>query len=298
MSTQKSTALLLCVVLLAGFSGVWKLQRQIDGQRAALYQERDEIVLHSGAMLKLMSLEYAPLMADLYWTRVVQYYGDKRSRNDANLEMLWPLLDITTTLDPNLIVVYRFGSTFLAEAAPRGAGRPDLAIELINRGIRANPDYWRLYEDLGFVYYFDLKDYPKASLAFLEGSKNPQALVWMKVLAAKVFEQGDTRETSAFLWNEIYNSSSDPQIKQNALTHLQLLRAQAECEQLDAIAAEYKNRTGRRPTTLHELVNASLLPRLPVDPLGFAYVFNADGKAQLNPASPLFKDQPRYQKPL
>jgi hypothetical protein len=298
MSKQKSAGLLVGLVLLAGFGGVWQLQREIDAQRAALHQEQDELVVRSGAMLKLMSLEYAPLLADLYWTRVVQYYGDKRVRHDANLEMLWPLLDITTTLDPNLIAAYRFGSTFLAEPAPGGAGRPDLAVEVLNRGIRANPEYWRFYEDLGFVYYFDLKDYRKASEAFLEGSKNPNALIWMKVLAARVVEQGETRETSAFLWNEIYNSASNPQIKQNALKHLQLLRAQVDCEQLDAIAAEYEKRARRRPTTLRDLVSAGLLPRPAVDPLGFVYVFNSDGKAQLNPASPLFKDQPIYHRPL
>jgi tetratricopeptide (TPR) repeat protein len=298
MSKQKSGGLLVGVVLLAGFGGVWQLQREIDAQRAALHQEQDELVVRSGALLKLMSLEYAPLLADLYWTRVVQYYGDKRVRHDANLEMLWPLLDITTTLDPNLIAAYRFGSTFLAEPAPGGAGRPDLAVEVLNRGIRANPEYWRLYEDLGFVYYFDLKDYRKASEAFLEGSKNPNAFIWMRVLAARVVEQGETRETSVFLWNEIYNSASNPQIKQNALTHLRLLRAQVDCEQLDAIAQEYEKRTKRRPTTLRDLVNAGLLPRPAVDPLGFVYVFNSDGKAQLNAASPLFKDQPLYQRPL
>jgi hypothetical protein len=298
MSTPKPTAWLLCAVLLTGFGGVWKLQGKIDTQRAALHQEQDDLVLRSGTMLKAMSLEYAPLMADLYWTRVVQYYGDKRARHDANFELLWPLLDVTTTLDANLIVAYRFGSTFLSEPAPRGAGRPDLAIELIQRGIRGNPEYWRLYEDLGFIYYFDLRDYPKASAAFLEGGRNPAAMVWMKVLAAKVLEQGESRETSAFLWNEIYNSASEPNIKENALTHLRLLRALSDCEQLDALGSEYERRTGKRPASMHDLVNAGMLPGAAVDPLGFVYVFNAAGKAQLNPASPLFKEQPLYQKPL
>jgi hypothetical protein len=186
----------------------------------------------------------------------------------------------------------------LSEPSPRGAGRPDLAIELINRGIRANPEYWRLYEDLGFVYYFDLKDYQRASAAFLEGSKNPASMVWMKIMAARVLEKGETRETSAFLWKEIYDTGSDPEIKSNALTHLQLLRAETDCDQLDGLAAEYAKRTGKRPASLRDLVGAGLLPRAPVDPLGFAYVFNTDGKAQLNPTSPLFRDQPKYQKPL
>src|ERR1700676_5490096 len=217
MSARKSISWVLCVVLVAGFSGVWKLQHKIDAQRVALHQEQDDLVLRSGAMLKVMSLEYAPLMA------------------------------------------YRFGSTFLSEPPPRGAGRPDLAVTLMQRGIAANPDYWRLYEDLGFIYYFGLKDYPKASAAFLEGSKNPAARVWMKALAARVLETGETRETSAFLWNEIYNSTTDVDVKKNALTHLQLLRAQTDCEQLDAIAAEYEKRSGRRVARLRDLINAGLV---------------------------------------
>jgi hypothetical protein len=298
MKMQKSIAWLLLLALPAGFITLWQLQKGIDAQRAELHQERDELVLSSGKLLKAMSLEYAPLMADIYWTRVVQYYGDKRARGDPNFDLLWPLLDITTTLDPQLLVAYRFGSTFLSEPPARGAGRPDLGVRLVERGIQANPEYWRLYEDLGFIYYFDAKDYPKAAAAFLEGSKKPHALVWMKILAAKVLEQGESRETSVFLWNELYNSATDPDIKKNALMHLQLLRAQTDCEHLDAIADEYEKRRGRRPKNLRELISTGLLPGAPVDPLGHFYVFGADGKAQLNPDSPLFKEKSFYMKPL
>src|SRR4029077_6239524 len=236
MSGQKSTSWLLCVALLAGFSGVWKLQHKIDAQRGALHQEQDDVVLRSGTLLKVMSLEYAPLMADLYWTRVVQYYGDKQSREDANIELLWPLLDLTPILDPHLIVAYRFGSTFLSEPAPHGAARPDRGIKLLERGIQNNPENWRFYEDLGFIYYFYLKDYNQAAQVFLEGSKKPGALPWMKGFAAKIAEQGDNRETSVMLWSEIYNSETNADLKNNALLHLRLLRAQSDCEELDRIA--------------------------------------------------------------
>jgi hypothetical protein len=298
MKLRNPIAGLLLLALPAGFAALWQLQQRIDARRAELHQESDELVLGSGKLLKAMSLEYAPLMADIYWTRTVQYYGDKRTRQDPNFDLLWPLLDITTTLDPQLIVAYRFGSTFLSEPPARGAGRPDLGVQLVERGIQANPEFWRLYEDLGFIYYFDAKDYAKAAAAFLEGSKKPHALVWMKILAAKVAEQGESRETSVFLWNELHNSTTDPQIKKNALIHLQLLRSQTDCEHLDAIADEYEKRTGRRPKNLRELIGAGLLPGAPVDPLGHVYVFGADGKAQLNPESPLYKEKSIYAKPL
>ena len=283
---------LLWPVLGLGFAGVWMLQQQIDARRNALHQEEDELVLRSGPLLKLMSLEYAPLVADIYWTRVVQYYGGKKARRDANIELLWPLLDVTTTLDPHLVAAYRFGSTFLSQPPPAGAGRADLGIALIERGIRENPDYWRFYEDLGFIYYFELKDYKRAAEAFSEGSKKPGALIWMKTFAARIASQGGTRDISAQLWSEVYDSAADANIKNNALLHLKLLKAEADCEQLDFLAAEYQKRTGRRATSMRDLVDSRLVPNFPVDPDGYVYTFNAEGKVQLNPASPLFKERP------
>jgi tetratricopeptide (TPR) repeat protein len=291
MTSPGSKNWLLLILLPLGFAGVWQLQHGIDSQRDALHQERDELVLRSGKLVKAMSLEYAPLMADIYWTRVVQYYGEKRARHDPNFELLSPLLDLTTTLDPNLLVAYRFGSTFLSEPSPRGAGRPELGIALLQRGIQANPEYWRFYEDLGFIYYFELKDYAKASAAFAEGSKNPDAQIWMKIMAARIAAEGESLQTSIFLWNEVYQTTKDPQVKENALTHLQLLRADQDCKQLDALADEFQKRTGRRPVRVGELVQGGLLPRLPVDPLGYAYVFGPDGKAALNLDSPLLEQQ-------
>lgn len=129
--TSFTSRALLCAVLLLGFAGVWKLQRSIDTRLAETHQEQDDLVLRSGPLLKAMSLEYAPLIADLYWTRAVQYYGDKQAHDDPNIELLWPLLDVTTTLDPHLIVAYRFGSMFLSEPPPQGAGTPQRGIELL-----------------------------------------------------------------------------------------------------------------------------------------------------------------------
>jgi tetratricopeptide (TPR) repeat protein len=291
MKLQNPIAWLLLLVLPLGFASVWKLQHTIDAQRESLNEERDEVLLRSRKLVKAMSLEYAPLLADIYWTRAVQYYGNKHMRGQANLELLWPLLDITTTLDPNLLVAYRFGAMFLSQAAPGGAGRPDLAVQLIQRGIQANPEYWRLYEDLGFVYYFDLKDYQKASEAFLEGSKRPNAQIWMKVMAARIAAEGESFATSAFLWQDIYNSTADPTIKKNAELHLQLLRVREDCKHLDALADEYAKRYAKRPTRMNELVWAGLLPGIPADPLGFAYIFSDEGKAGLNLDSPLLEQQ-------
>lgn len=296
MKPYRSIAILILVVLPLGFAGIWRVQHSIDSEFGALQQEQDQVLLRSGKMMKLLSLEYAPLMADVYWTRVVQYYGDKRVRHDANFESLWPLLDVTTTLDPNLIPAYRFGSTFLFEAPPIGAGRPDQAIDLIERGIHANPEYWRLYQDLGNVYFFSLHDVEKATKAYNDGSNIAGAAPWMKVMAARIAERGNTRETSRLLWSEIYQSAQDATIRENAKMHLILLKTDDDREQLDLLLAEYAKKFGHQARNLQELVNAGMLPGIPGDPDRFAYVIGKTGRAELNPDSPIAKAEPLYRR--
>ena len=131
----------------------------------------------------------------------------------------------------------------------------------------------------------------EAAAAFLEGSKKPGALVWMKVMAAKISAEGKSYETSLFLWNDIYQTTSDPQIKENALKHLRLLKVREDCKQLDALADQYEKQVGQRPIRMGELVQAGLLPGIPGDPLGYAYVFGPEGKAELNLDSPLVEQQ-------
>lgn len=281
----------LGATLLAGFAVVCVLQTHIDAERRAIQEERDELLLRSPNLVKKMSLEYAPLMGDIYWTRAVQYYGEKQAEQDQNLELLWPLLDITTTLDPHLIPAYRFGSIFLGDAPPRGAGRPDLAARLLERGLQGNPDQWRLYEDLGNVYYFDAKDYKNAARAFMDGSKNPAAAIWMKSMAAKIAAEGESLETSYFLWRDVDQTTTDPTIKKNAESHLRSLRVDLDLKAINAIADEYEKRTKRRPMRMSELVQAGLLKENPMDAEGYPYVLDEVGKAALDPGSPLLQEK-------
>jgi len=296
MNKRASYGLLLGAALLAGFVGVWKLQERVDAERTALRLEADELTLRSPGVMKKLSLEYAPLMGAIYWTRAVQYYGQKHHLGDQNLELLWPLLEISSTLDPNLIVAYRFGATFLSDAAPRGAGEPEKAVELLERGIKANPEFWRFYQDLGDVYYFDEKNYLKASQAFEEGSRNPAALPWMKTMAAKIAAEGGSLETSYALWLDVYQTSTNKDMRKNAEDHLRLVQAEMDIREINKTADAYEKGTKHRASRISELVQAGLLSGQPRDPDGFAYVLNDHGVAELNPKSPLREEWLRENK--
>ena len=168
-------------------------------------------------MVKKLSLGYDSLLADIYWTRAVQYYGQRDWNDPMRIFLCSGLCSIVaTSLDPKLVVAYRFGAVFLSEPRPVGAGQTERGVELIRRGIAANPDEWRLGTDLGFLYYWRLKDYPEAAAAYLQTSQNPEAPAWMKLMAARISERGNSIETSRAIWYEIYDSSTDSSIRDMA----------------------------------------------------------------------------------
>jgi tetratricopeptide (TPR) repeat protein len=224
-------------------------------------------------------------MAAIYWTRAVQYYGRHRLAHAKDFALLGTLLDTATDLDPHLLVAYRFGSLFLAGRPPEGAGDPQRAIYLLQRGIVANPDYWRLWEDLGFIYYWDMKDYARAARAFQTGAERPGALPWMRVLAASVAAQGGEIQTSRILLAEIARSAENDAIRHSAQIHLAALDTQEALKKLDGLIALYQQREGRTPRSFQDLVAAGYLRQVPLDPSGERFAIGPDGRAELGPKS-------------
>jgi hypothetical protein len=291
---SRATALLTIPALL---TLIVVLQRKIDASSTSLQEEKPELILRSGTMLKKLSLGYDSLLADIYWTRAVQYYGARAGIPKATFELLGPLLDITTTLDPKLMIAYRFGAIFLSEPPSAGAGRADLAVDLVKKGIAANPDEWRLYQDLGLIYSIHFKDYQKAAEAYLEGSRNPKAEIYMKVLAAVVAQKGDSMETSKLIWSEVYASTQDKLVRQRALQHLMALDAAMDIKRLNGISEDYWKKTGHYPATIQELRDAGLVTGKLEDPAGYPYVMGPYGVPELNPQSSVVLDPDHKKKP-
>ncbi|MGO9269634.1 MAG: tetratricopeptide repeat protein [Terriglobia bacterium] len=261
------------------------VRRGIDRQLSSAERPDDVLDVSSGALLRRLSLGNEGLLADIYWTRVIQYFGRQRLDRATGFPLLGPLLRITTDLDPQLLVAYRYGAIFLAEKPPQGAGRPDEALRLLMKGIAANPQYWRFWQDVGFIYYWDLRDYQHAARAFEAGSRMPGALAWMKTMAASVLAHGGDLETSRQLWLEVYQNPGNGQVRKTAEDHLAALDAQIGVEKLNALLTRYREREGHPAASFRELVAQRYLSRMPLDPTGVPFVIGSDGRARLGPES-------------
>jgi len=271
------------------------IERFRDGTYRLAEPPQDALSVTSNTAVGRLSLGFRVLNADLYWIRALQYYGgvqrahhEGRRSNEAGPEYgsLFSFLDLATSLDPLFNIAYRFGAIFLSEPAPAGPGRPDLAIQLLNKGLAARPDKWEYMQDIGFVHYWWNHDYKAAAEAFEKASQIPNAPWWLRSLAASTLARGGDRRSSRIMWTVLAQSSDNDWLRNSAARSLLQLDALDAIDALQKVVATHRERAGV-PLTWQGLIRAGALRSIPADPTGTAYDLTPDGKVRLGAASSL-----------
>jgi tetratricopeptide (TPR) repeat protein len=243
----------------------------------------------SGQMADRLFLHFDALAADIYWIRTIQHYGRDRksSRQEDRFELLQPLLDLTTTLDPYFNIVYRFGAIFLAMDPPNGPGRTDQAIALLEKGLRSRPDRWQYAHDIGFIHYWHTGNYREAAVWFDRAIAMPGAPEWLRVLAGVTLATGGDREGARKLLEELL-TSDEVYLRQAAERGLAQLRALEAIDFLQALVGRFHTVTGRYPASWMDLVRSGFLSGLPADSSGTPFVYDPlSSQVGLSPESPL-----------
>ena len=278
---------LAAIVLLA--AGVVGMQMARDRRYPAADSPPDVLYVTSPDLLRRLALSFDAIVSDVYWMRTVQFYGGTRLSTAAekNYDRLYPLLDLTTSLDPYFSIAYRFGAFFLSEDPPGGPGRTDLAIRLLDKGIAAHPDRWEYPHDVAFVYYRE-RDYAKAAEWFERAAGKPDAPAWLRPLAASVLTtRGDTR-SARLVWRSLLDSEVEF-IRREAARRLQQLDAIDDIARLRQVVELYRSRVGAFPSTWQDMIRAGLLKGVPVDPQGVPYVLDPQtAQVTLSTQSPLW----------
>ena len=262
--------------------------------------QREQILyVTSGPALQRIALSFDAVLADVYRIRAIQHYGgDRLSGPTAQTKytLLYPLLDLTTTLDPYFNIAYRFGAIFLSEAYPGGPGRPEQSVALLRKAITVMPHKWQYYHDIGFVYYWRLRDYQSAAVWFQRAAAQPNAPNWLTPLAASMLVRGNDRAAARFLWQQIAKSE-EAWLRRSAERSLLQLQALDQIDHLQAIVQKYPPASGE-PHTWNGLMKRAGLPGQPVDPVGMPYVLDpVTGRVRVSEQSPL-SPMPEEPRPL
>jgi len=221
----------------------------------------------SGFAVRALSLGFYAPLADMVWLRFIQYYGEHRM-TDARFDLMYHILDILTTLDPYFVHAYTLGALMLTH----DANRPDQAMKLLKKGMRADYNEWRTPFIYGFINYVFLRDY-KTALAYLRiSSQKPNATDmpkrWAGYIALKRI--GDLKVALA-LWLDLYNNAKNPEEKNIAEIYIREIKMEMDIEFLNKKVEEFVQKIGRQPISLNELVVYKFIDSIPSEPHGEKY---------------------------
>jgi tetratricopeptide (TPR) repeat protein len=260
-------------LIAAFFLGIFVLHQDLRKIQLTYPDEYRSYLVPSSAQMKVMSLGYRNLWADLLFLWAIQYYDwYNRSVRWGYLEHTF---DVITDLDPKYQDAYIIGSLFAFMGL-----KWDIIYTLEDKGIRLNPTNYIIPYDAGCTALFSEKNYPRAVKYFrIAYERNPNKAILASFLARAYQFSGDSASSLAF-WKDIfirYKDSTSPEAnyyRSTAARHVWDLTIALDSERVKAAAETYRAKVGSSPPTLSSLVHAGLLPEVPLDPTGRNYAFD------------------------
>jgi tetratricopeptide (TPR) repeat protein len=211
---RRSRTLLAAWLLLLGF-GVYHIQWAIELSR----QNRatsDSLYLPNGKLLPVVSLGYDNVMADVLWLYSIQYVMEQ-FWGEHKYVWLFHIFDIITELDPQFEAAYVQGAVFLGMMQ----GRPQKAIELLEKGKRNNPDAWVYPAEQSFYAALQLKDRKRALEYLNEAASKPGAPPQLLSRLAYLYQKNGKAELALRQWMQMEQTTQDPKFRKVAQANVE-----------------------------------------------------------------------------
>ncbi len=262
-----TAALLAAFLVLAGLAFMG-LKKQTDRIFRRKVPGSSIIYIPSGKFLRFAAFGYSALAADFVYLWAIQYYSTPTI--DDRFDHLAHVFSITSELDPHYVDPYDIGAII----AVQEAGDTETAFRILDMGAEKNPDEWLFPFSAGHIAMMTLKDFALAEKYFETCMRIPGAPDFVPRLRANaIFRKGDL-ETAWETWLDIYNSAPDERTRRIASNHLYNVKAAIDTGRISEALTAFRERRGRSPETLEELVRGGFLEELPKDLDGRDYVYD------------------------
>jgi tetratricopeptide (TPR) repeat protein len=162
--------------------------------------------------VRLVSLGFDQVIADYYWLAFIGYIGDTEKRKVDKYELADDYLELITDLDPQFVQAYWF-TTFTVSGDQRN---PSRAAEILDSGIRANPNNWYLPFIAGINQYLYAHNELSAAKYYRMASKYPDAPGWLERQANILETKTPRLIKEAYSWLNIYNSAEEERVREHA----------------------------------------------------------------------------------
>ncbi|MEA3420136.1 MAG: hypothetical protein U9Q97_00480 [Acidobacteriota bacterium] len=227
------------------------------------------IYIPSGKYLKFATFGFPSLTADMIYIWAIQYYSNYSIED--RFDYLDHIFSIISELDPHYLDPYEIGSLIAAHEARD----VNTACKILDRGLEKNPKEWIFPFEAGHIAQMVEKDFALAQKYYkktmeIEGSP---ALV-RRLYANAAFKIMDYK-TSLENWLEIYQEAEDERIKKIASNQIYQIKTTIDIKTIKETIEKFKERFGRNPTELAQLVKNGLLDSLPKDLDGKEYTYDS-----------------------
>lgn len=226
-------------------------------------------------VLKAVSGEHAPTLAAMMIAKVLFYYGTIIQNLQKNVivhpEMfnMYKTLQGVAHLDP-----YNMDTYYFAQAVYTWeVGRIDEVNHLLEQGMRYRAWDYSLPFYLGFNYGYFLKDYAKAS-GYMQKAAELSGDPLFTRLASRYFYESEHSEFALSFLEAMIQSAKDLAVRKTFEMRRDALKTVVSIEKA---RDRYRDRFGQLPHRIQQLVDAQLLPGLPVDPYGGTFYLDEKG---------------------
>lgn len=228
------------------------------------------IYLPNGEYLRMASLGYRELAADILWLQAIQVMGERKISEEAG-HWLYRAFDLITTLDPKFVRAYEAGSLALCTLVVL----PEESNRLLEKGIRHNPLEWKLPFLMGINYFFEFADDEKSAESMAKAARLPGAPDFITRFAAKLYVSAKSPQEGVELLAKLYEETVDENVRMHLELRLKETIVERDLHVLEQSISRYRADRFRWPERLEDLVGAGLLLELPREPFGGQYLYES-----------------------
>lgn len=215
------TGLLPILIVALLYASVFPLQFYIDEMKATWEEEEELLYLPSGKVIKMVSLGFDEVAADILYIKMIDYFGT-HMMTDRNYEWLYHMADLVTTLDPHFKFPYLFAGLMLNVEAKQFIN----ARAILVKGLPYFPDDWYFPFLLGLNYFWNEADLTTAAYYLENASELPDSPTFLKGFAEKLKKEGRTKETTLEFLYALYDSFPSESTKEILLERIREIEAE------------------------------------------------------------------------
>ena len=206
--------------------------------KQAAQQEAQQEALRLKMLKTIPSFGFDNLIADWTFLKFLQYFGDDEARDVTGYNLSQDYFDIVTQRDPRWADIYLFLSTAISFYQ----GKPETAVNLIERGTRAlslspqiHSQSWIVWRTKGLDELLLLGDIPESirshemAADWVQGSpEGPKLAPIFRATAEYLRRDPDSVPVRFTAWSTVYAQTTDKLVRQRAKQALVKLGAQVQ----------------------------------------------------------------------